>query len=92
MKYFFSKHQQGILVGLLLGDGSLEFNGYRSSRLQIKQSVNKKEYVFWLYEQFSEIVKTPPQQRKDTKQWYFGTRFVEEFESLRKMFYQNGRK
>ncbi len=86
-----SKQQMDVLVGLMLGDGNLEFNGYRGTRLQVKQSEEKKEYVFWLYNQFAHLVRTPPQQRKDTEQWYFGTRFFENLEDIRKMFY-TGRK
>ena len=72
----------------MLGDGSLEYNGYRGTRLQIKQSEEKKEYVFWLYNQFAHITKTPPQQRSDTRQWYFGTRFYEDLEVMRRLFYK----
>jgi len=87
-----SKKQKDILVGLLLGDGSLEFDGFKASRLQIKQAERKKEYVFWLYDQFTDLVRTPPKQRPDTRQWYFSTRSVREFEEYRKMFYPKGRK
>ncbi len=73
----------------MLGDGNLEFNGYRGTRLQIKQSEEKKEYVFWLYRHFAELVRTPPQQRSDTNQWYFGTRAFVNFEDIRQLFYEN---
>ena len=76
----------------MLGDGNLEFNGYRGTRLQVKQSEARKEYVFWLYRHFAHITKTPPQQRMDTRQWYFGTRFYEDLEGIRKLFYRKGRK
>lgn len=81
--------QRDILVGLMLGDGSLEFNGYRGARLQIKQSEERKEYVFWLYSQFKDFVRTPPKQRADTKQWYFGTRFFTDLEEFRQLFYEH---
>ena len=71
----------------MLGDGNLEFNGYRGTRLQVKQSEERMEYVFWLYSQFAHMTKTPPQQRPDTRQWYFGTRFFENLEELRNIFY-----
>lgn len=87
-----SKQQIDILVGLMLGDGNLEFNGYRGTRLQVKQSEEKQEYVLWLHSQFANLVKTPPQQRYDTRQWYFGTRFFENLEELRKLFYVNRKK
>lgn len=84
-----SQTQQEILVGLMLGDGHLEFNGYRGTRLQVKQSGEKKEYVWWLYSHFANLVRTPPQQRLDTKQWYFGTRFFVDLETFRGHFYDN---
>ena len=89
---FFAEAKGYILVGLLLGDGSLEFNGYRGTRLQIKQSAKKREYVEWLFDEFAEIVRTPPQERTDTKQWYFGTRYLAELTELRRIFYHNNRK
>jgi recombination protein RecA len=87
-----SNQQLDILVGLMLGDGNLEYNGYRGTRLQVKQSEEKREYVFWLYDQFTNLTKTPPQQRKDTRQWYFGTRFYEDLEDFRKIFYSDRKK
>lgn len=56
-----SNQQLDVLTGLILGDGYLEYNGYRGTRLQVKQSEERKEYVFWLYSQFAHITKTPPQ-------------------------------
>ncbi len=88
----FTELQKDILVGLLLGDGNLEFDGYKSSRLQIKQAESKKEYVLWLFDRFKETVRTPPKQRLDTMQWYFGTRSTPDFEYFRTIFYQNRRK
>jgi hypothetical protein len=87
-----SQMQKDILTGLLLGDGNLEFNKFKGSRLQIKQAERKKEYVFWLYEHFAQIVRTPPQKRFDTNQWYFATRSISELEEIRNIFYVNNRK
>tara|TARA_B100000745_G_scaffold98440_1_gene62731 strand:- start:322 stop:924 length:603 start_codon:yes stop_codon:yes gene_type:complete len=87
-----SKQQKDILTGLILGDGHLEFNGCRGTRLQVKQAESRKEYVWWLFENFRQYTKTPPQQRKDTGQWYFGTRFYEDFEEIRQNFYQDKEK
>lgn len=87
-----SNQQMDVLVGLMLGDGSLEYNGYRGTRLQVKQSEEKKEYVLWLYNQFAHLTKTPPQQRQDTRQWYFGTRFFENLEDVRNIFYSDRKK
>lgn len=86
------KTQRDIVIGTLLGDGCLEFNGYRGTRLQIKQKDEHKQYVMWLYKNLSDLCKTPPQQRKDTKQWYFSTRAWEDLTDLHKIFYSNHRK
>lgn len=87
-----SQTQKDIIVGTLLGDGSLEHDRFKASRLQIKQSERKKEYVMWLYENLANLVKTPPKQRPDTRQWYFSTRSLRSLEEYRRLFYENGRK
>lgn len=84
--------QQYVLTGLLLGDGCLEFDKFKASRLQVKQSINKKEYVFWLYRHFAGLVKTAPKQRQDTLQWYFSTRSLPIMETWRQVFYRGRRK
>lgn len=84
--------QRDVLTGLLLGDGCLEFDKFKASRLQVKQSVNKKEYVFWLYRHFADLVKTAPKQKKDTLQWYWSTRSLSEIETWRQVFYKGRRK
>lgn len=86
-----SEIQREVLIGLLLGDGCLERKS-KNSRLQVKQSVNKKEYVVWLNNIFLDYVKTPAKQRKDTDQWYFATRSLSQFEEWNKIFYKNRKK
>jgi len=87
-----SQTQEQIVAGLLLGDGYLEFDKFKASRLQIKQAKCKRDYVFWLYSQLAEKVKTPPKQRLDTMQWYFSTRSLRELELWRQIFYPKGKK
>ena len=87
-----SQTQEQIVTGLLLGDGYLEFDKFKASRLQIKQAERKREYVFWLYTHFADKVRTPPKQRLDTRQWYFSTRSLRELEELRNIFYSRGKK
>lgn len=88
----FTKKQKDIIIGLLLGDGSLEYDKFKASRLQIKQSESKREYVFWLYDQLKNLVRTGPKQRMDYRQWYFSTKSIVDMEVYRKIFYKNGRK
>lgn len=87
-----SQLQKDIIIGTLLGDGSLEYDKFKASRLQIKQADRKKEYVIWLYENMANLVKTSPKQRPDTLQWYFSTRSLRSLEEFRRMFYLNKRK
>ena len=86
-----SKRQKEIIIGNILGDGSLEFNGFHGTRLQIKQSLKYRDYVFWLYDQLKNLCNSSPKQRKDY-QWYFSTKYLTELTSLRKIFYPNDQK
>ena len=87
-----SQRQKEIIVGTLLGDGYLEHDGFKASRLQIKQSERKKDYVLWLYNELKDLVRTPPKQRKDNNQWYFSTRSLVELDFFRNLFYWSGKK
>lgn len=56
-----SKLQREILIGVLLGDGSLKGNTHQTKySLTILQSDKHKEYVFHLYEIFKDFVTIPP--------------------------------
>jgi hypothetical protein len=87
-----SSKQQEIVLGAILGDGCLEFNGNIGTRLQIKQSLKRKEYVFWLYKNLKNLCKSAPKQKRDNKQWYFSTRSLREFTDLYRLFYPRGKK
>ena len=87
-----TKQQKEIVIGTVLGDGYLEFNGCRGTRLQIKQSKKHKDYVFWLYSNLKSLCKSEPKQRKDTEQWYFSTRSLDELTDIHRIFYPKGKK
>ena len=87
-----SKRQKGIIIGSILGDGHLEFDGYLGTRLQIKQSKKYKEYVIWLHKELKNLCKSMPRERKDTSQWYFSTRYLKELTELRDKFYGRHKK
>jgi len=96
-----SPHQLDVLVGSLLGDARLECRsiGRRHSitaRLRIHQSEKQKDYVFWKYEIFKDIVLTPPRRimtwhdlKRDKKHysWYFHSKSLESLGLLHKYFY-----
>lgn len=56
IKSFLSKHCKEIILGSLLGDGSLKIHKpYKNARFSFRHSVNQKEYFFWKAEQLKEI-------------------------------------
>jgi hypothetical protein len=92
MNISLDKEEKQIIIGNILGDGCVEFNGFRGSRLQIKQTERHKDYVFWLHNRLIKLCKSGPKKRKDTKQWYFSTRYLDELTVLYKLFYPKGKK
>ena len=82
-----TKKQHEIIIGTLLGDAWID-----GKCLRMKQSERYKEYVFWLYSQFENLCKSPPKQRKDNRQWYFQTKFLEDISKYKEIFYKNGKK
>lgn len=82
-----TQRQREIIIGNILGDGHLEFDGFHGTRLQIKQKEKHKDYVFWLYEELKNLCLSSPKQRKDNYQWYFSTRFLVELTLLHQIFY-----
>lgn len=87
-----TKIQKQIIVGNILGDGCLEYNGFYGTRLQIKQAERYKEYVFWFYSALKNLYSSLPKQRKDNSQWYFSTRYLIELTDFQRCFYSNGKK
>lgn len=86
--------QKEILVGLLLGDGHIEMspNG-KSARLKVGQSVKNSEYVKFLYDIFSNVVRMTPRTRtvkgfgKNFDRIEFTTLSLLEFKYFRDLFY-----
>lgn len=59
----FTNNQRELIVGLLLGDGHLETQNGRTYRLKVEHSIKQKDYVDWLYQNFSEWVHQSPKAR-----------------------------
>ncbi len=85
-----TKHQQDLLTGKLLGDGSLEDRGTANSRFQVRHSIKQKDYVDWCYQEIKEFTKSSPRRINDS--YYFRTRSLPMFTRLRKKWYIEGRK
>jgi hypothetical protein len=59
-----SRKMKEVIIGLLLGDGTLETqNNGKTWRLKVEHSIEQKEYVDWLYQQLKDLVRTPPKIR-----------------------------
>jgi len=53
---FLSKNCKDIILGSLLGDGSLKINEcYKNARFSFRHSINQKEYFFWKKNELKEI-------------------------------------
>jgi len=88
--------QRDILVGLLLGDGHLETqNNGKTYRLKVEHSLEQKDYVLWLYQEFKEWTHKQPysKQRKNGQQSTgFTTYSHGSFRFYGQQFYVKGKK
>lgn len=76
-----TSRQHAVLVGSLLGDGTLRKQGTRTNALfEVNHSFEFREYVDWRWQQFREYVPTPPKARKGN-----GKRIAYQTEGTRKM-------
>lgn len=56
IKSFLSKNCEEVILGSLLGDGSLRVHEpYKNVRFSFRHSINQKEYFFWKIKQLKEI-------------------------------------
>lgn len=68
-----SKREESIIVGLLLGDGSMQRLSRKSARLVVKHGVRQREYIYFLYDELRRWVKTPPKMTTELDR-RFGTK------------------
>ncbi len=82
--------QRDIVVGTLLGDGSLVETFSRNNlRLQVAQCDAQKSYVLWKYEALKSFVLTPPKYQSINNSWHFRTISHPEFTELGRIFYRD---
>lgn len=93
--------QNSILVGSLLGDGTLRVGkGAVNANFKTEQGLAQKDYVIWKYSYFREWVLTPPKisYRYDNngqrykKSWWFRTVRHPEITYFHKLFYSKRKK
>lgn len=89
----FSLLQKAVIIGNILGDGSLEWNWSKTNfRLKIEHSEKQKDYLFWKYRILKDLVLTPPKFRSINKSFSFRTISHPEITELEKIFCRNDRK
>lgn len=88
--------QHAILVGSLLGDGTLRRQGNRlNALLEVNHSYKQKEYVDWKWQHFQDYILTSPKTRKGRGvriAYRFTTRSLPMFTKYHNWFYVNGKK
>lgn len=85
--------QRSIIIGTLLGDGSLiETFSKKNLRLQIDHCDAQKAYVQWKYEQLKSLILTPPTYQVKNRSWRFRTISHPELTEIGRLFYRNRQK
>ena len=95
----FTEEQKSLILGTLLGDGSLE-KRWKNARLRIDHAKEQKAYVFWKYRILANVATREPhilyerdkRSGKIFERWYFSTRGMPELDFYQNLFYRNNRK
>ena len=91
-----SSVQHAVLVGSLLGDGTLRLQqGKLNALFEVNHSFDSKEYVDWKYQVFKNLVLTPPKARRGNGErvaYRFTTRSLNVFTEYYRWFYPDRRK
>jgi hypothetical protein len=96
----FTKRQQAILVGTLLGDGYLQKTGVRNARLRLEHGKQQEEYLRWKGAQFPKLFNRPPayieRVHPNTRQtyayWRLQSNATPELGKWHTLFYESGAK
>jgi hypothetical protein len=83
--------EKEVIVGCLLGDGSLDCAG-KEYRFRVEHKADHKEYVLWKHAFLKRLCLTMPQYVSAHNSYRFGTVGHTEITRLRKSFYINDRK
>ena len=88
-----SATQHAVLIGSLLGDGTLRRQGTRINALfEVNHAWKSRGYVDWKYKIFQSYVLTPPKRRRGNGlrvAYRFTTRSLPVFTNYYEWFYQN---
>ncbi len=98
---YISNFQKQVIIGCLLGDGRLESRSRNNTaRLRIHHGEKQRDYLFWKYRVFRNIVSGSPKKIiwEDKKRnvncisWYFHSLTLKELGDLYLLFYDKGKK
>lgn len=78
--------QKEVLYGILLGDGSLQWNETKTT-CRLRYTQKNSEYIMHVYEIFRDFTETAPKLNKETQVWYFNTLQFGLFRFYRQQFY-----
>jgi hypothetical protein len=88
-----SEVQQAIVIGSLLGDGSMRCK--TNALLEINHSIHQRSYVDWKFSHLVDLVTTPPKMRSGNGgriAYRFVTRSAPALTPYYRLFYERGRK
>jgi hypothetical protein len=88
-----SEVQHAIVVGSLLGDGSMRCK--TNALLEINHSSRQRSYVDWKFRRLADLVSTPPKERTGNGgriAYRFVTRSLPALTPYHRLFYGDGRK
>ena len=88
-----TEEQKSILVGTLLGDGTMRIK--KNAHLEINHAFSQKVLVDWIFSKFSSLVTTPPKWRKGNgkrEAYRFATQKLPILTPFYNLFYKSGRK
>jgi hypothetical protein len=85
-KLVINKDEEAVIIGCLLGDGTLSKSG-KYHRLRIEQKADHKEYVGWKFKLLERLCATPPQFNSKNNSYRFGTVGHPKLSELRSIFY-----
>lgn len=94
----FTPEQEQVVMGTLLGNGSLRRRQHSHDSLWAKHREVDREYIFWKYEvlKSSGIFMRPPFYRPNNRGrdhvWIFQSRHLPILSTYRELFYPNGKK
>jgi hypothetical protein len=83
-----SDTERAILMGSLLGDGTLQKRGLNSFRHRVSHSISQKSYVEWKYEKLNRLCQTtqPPKEVTNTKGYVSVEFYTSSGEYLKELF------